>query len=577
MTIIKLRPEAGFTLADLKPYPLWVNWEERLKSESEKMIKPPLNSRTAGLASVTNPKDWSTYKEAAKTSDKIGIILGQCIGDKYVFGIDLDHCYRGHRLYRHAIDILERFNTYTEVSPSHQGLHCLFVMTLAAARVVKKMLGKSRLTMHVEGEEVALDVDARYYTVTEDRLEDHPKFLRVVEIADVQWLIETYGGKKKSPLSERDESDSGYGFRTMMSMASHGMTFDQAVAEMRKNSDRAAAWAKRVDQRQLERAWEAASRRVEKPAARSVERSTREKWVPNIITAAQLQTMKFPALKQIVPKYIVAGLTIIAGPPKIKKSFLMFNIGVAVATGGEFFGSKCKQGDVLFIALEDNGRRLKRRMRDQLGGKPWPERLHLVTEWPRADEGGLEAIYDWVKAHPDCRLILIDVLQLFRPHTKRTESAYEGDYNALKGLQILGLEKHIGVAVSHHNRKMGSDDPFDQVSGTHGITGVADTTLVMSAMGSGARLYGRGRDLVEDIDKALEFDEMGCKWVIVGDTDEVKKSDTRKRILQALKERPMSPVEVADVTGMKRTTARVMLMRMLHAGDVTKKGEKYCL
>ena len=584
-TIIPLRPGAGFTFAHLKPRRIWVNWEERLKSEHEKMIKPPINSRTGRLASSTNSKEWSTYKEAEDhDADKIGIVLGQCFDDKYVFGMDLDHCYSTKRkLHTYARAILERFNTYSEVSPSGQGLHLLFAMKREDGDQVKRMLGKNRLTMYVSGEEVALDVGARYYTVTETRLELYPDFLRLVSVEDVQWLLEGYRKKPAADVRpgvagiERDESDSGYAFRTMMSMAAHGMTFEQAVRELKRGRDRAGDWTRKVDDRQLQRAWEAASKRVEKPASAPRLAAKTEAWEPKLFSLAELQHKKFKALKEIVPDFIVAGLTIVAGPPKIKKSFLLMNIGIAVATGGEFFGKQCRQGRVLYLALEDNERRLKIRASSQMGGLPWPELFIATDEWPRSDEGGLDAIAAWLEKNPDCRLVMIDVLQKFRPHSKRGEGAYEGDYNALTGLHSLCSKKHIGMIVSTHTRKMAADDPFDTVSGTHGITGVADTTLVMSRMGDDdhARLFGRGRDIVKEIDHALEFNQLACKWVVLGETDEVRKSDTRKRVLKALKEHPMSPVELADEVHMKRSAIRNLLMRMMKDGEVSKKGDKY--
>jgi RecA-family ATPase len=95
-----------------------------------------------------------------------------------------------------------------------------------------------------------------------------------------------------------------------------------------------------------------------------------------------------------VKGYLVEGATILAGRPKIGKSWLALDWSVAVARGGFCFGDvRCKEGDVLYIALEDNKRRLKSRLAKILGliGE-WPEKLEYATEWPRANEGGLASI-----------------------------------------------------------------------------------------------------------------------------------------------------------------------------------------
>src|SRR3984893_3034929 len=115
---------------------------------------------------------------------------------------------------------------------------------------------------------------------------------------------------------------------------------------------------------------------------------------PIISTAKALKDEVFPPIKFIVKSYLVEGATILAGRPKIGKSWLALDWSIAVARGGVCFGDvQCKEGDVLYIALEDNKRRLKSRLAKLLGliGE-WPEKLEYATEWPRAHEGGLNSI-----------------------------------------------------------------------------------------------------------------------------------------------------------------------------------------
>ena len=47
---------------------------------------------------------------------------------------------------------------------------------------------------------------------------------------------------------------------------------------------------------------------------------------------------------------------------------------VAVAVGGKAFGIKeVRQGEALYLALEDNPRRLKKRLKKVLNGEPAPK------------------------------------------------------------------------------------------------------------------------------------------------------------------------------------------------------------
>ena len=153
-----------------------------------------------------------------------------------------------------------------------------------------------------------------------------------------------------------------------------------------------------------------------------------------IRTVTALQTMTFAQLKYIVPDLIVEGCVLLAGKPKHGKSWFALDLGLAVASARYCLGDKkCEEGDVLYLALEDGDRRLQRRITKllpTLGGK-WPERFNYETKWPRENEGGIEAIDAWCEAHPDARLVVVDVLAKFRaPSTKKNATAAEASARA---------------------------------------------------------------------------------------------------------------------------------------------------
>ncbi|HXQ45299.1 MAG TPA: AAA family ATPase, partial [Caulobacteraceae bacterium] len=246
--------------------------------------------------------------------------------------------------------------------------------------------------------------------------------------------------------------------------------------------------------------------------------------------------MHFPPIRWVVDAYIPTGFTLIAAKPKIGKSWLMLDIAVAVASGGYTLGDKhCVEGDVLYGALEDSQRRLKERMRKVIPHRgPWPRRLTLWTEMRPLEDGGLEQIEAWAKDAPDPRLIVIDTFAKVRSPKARDETAYEGDYR--QGGALKGLSDRIGVAIIavQHQRKMDADDPLDTVSGTTGLTGCADTILVMKREAAGVVLYGRGRD-IEEIEIAMEFQRDICRWRVLGEAAEVRMSDERSTVFNAFR------------------------------------------
>jgi AAA domain len=109
-----------------------------------------------------------------------------------------------------------------------------------------------------------------------------------------------------------------------------------------------------------------------------------------LLSSADLLKIEvFPPIKFAVKGYVVEGATILAGRPKIGKSWMTLDWNVAVARGGFCLGDiHCKQGEVLYLALEDNKRRLKSRLAKLLGEGEWPSSFEYATEWPRANEGG---------------------------------------------------------------------------------------------------------------------------------------------------------------------------------------------
>jgi hypothetical protein len=81
------------------------------------------------------------------------------------------------------------------------------------------------------------------------------------------------------------------------------------------------------------------------------------------INAETLLGMDFAPLEYVIPGYVVEGLTLLGGKPKLGKSWWAYDASIAVATGGKAMGSvDCEQGDVLYLALEDNRRRVKDRL-----------------------------------------------------------------------------------------------------------------------------------------------------------------------------------------------------------------------
>jgi hypothetical protein len=97
---------------------------------------------------------------------------------------------------------------------------------------------------------------------------------------------------------------------------------------------------------------------------------------PKTFTAAELLALELPEVRWTVPDILPEGITLMAGKPKLGKSWAALGLCIAVATGGVALGKvQVERGEALYLALEDNHRRLKKRLLKLLAGDATPEKL----------------------------------------------------------------------------------------------------------------------------------------------------------------------------------------------------------
>ena len=268
------------------------------------------------------------------------------------------------------------------------------------------------------------------------------------------------------------------------------------------------------------------------------------------ISAADLQRKDLPPIKFIVDKFLTVGLSILASPPKYGKSWMALDLGLSVTSGGRFLGYQTNRAEVLYLALEDSERRLKTRMCKLLAGKPAPAGFHFATTAHDADNGLFDELEGFLKDHPDTGLIIVDTLQRVRGAVHGKEGVYASDYRELGRLKAFADSHNVALLLVHHLRKMKDEgDPFNMISGTSGITGAADTSMVLvkeKRSDENATLSIVGRD-VESADTVLHFNRDACRWENLGDADwfaeqqarrEYQESPTVKTIKKLLEQSP---------------------------------------
>jgi hypothetical protein len=305
----------------------------------------------------------------------------------------------------------------------------------------------------------------------------------------------------------------------------------------------------------------------------------------DVVTAAELSHKEFPELVEFIAGIIVEGFGIVAGPPKLGKSWFTLVIALAVAAGGHAFGKlKCEPRPVLLLALQDSERRLQTRIKAVYGSDIPPHRLHILT---RIGPGLLIAtVSAWLLHHPN-GLVVLDTLGRARQQRRPGVDAYLEDYKA--GVELKNIvDAFPGSALLgvHHTRKAASGDFVDDLSGTLGLAGSADYVLVLRRprQSNEATLQITGRDAPEG---EYAFTVEDGKWILAGTSlaeasaaaqarrNERQLGDRTLDVLGIVDTRAASgevtcAADVAAKIGLSQTQARVYLNRLAESDRIVK-------
>jgi hypothetical protein len=286
----------------------WVGW--RSEKRDDRITKVPYYAE-GRMASTTDPSTWLTRAQANSLPRMtgVGIVLGKLSDEQWIAGIDFDTCIDGDgNVAPWAVEILNRVQSYSEISPSRTGIKIFFLIDAACVRAVLKALGTdddgkqkygatfkgskaNGAVHHAAGIEAA--IARRYFTVTGWRYPSSPGELREVSAETLLWIIQDYGprfkGQNGNPKNTGASSDTAEEpailKRLQQAMREHlsvknalayaatlgggsrsegGMAVVAALKAIRwtqgatfaalKSAPATAAWAQ--NQRELERAWQ---------------------------------------------------------------------------------------------------------------------------------------------------------------------------------------------------------------------------------------------------------------------------------------------------------------------------------
>ena len=319
------------------------------------------------------------------------------------------------------------------------------------------------------------------------------------------------------------DSERGYNKFSAYALLNHGGDFEAAGRELRRQGY-------------------GAETVVEPPQWTQEPIKEQTHTVTAIKTFAQVAAATFEPIRWIVPELIPEGCIILAGSPKIGKSWLATELCLCAASNGKrpFLGKYVlPHHGALYLALEDSDRRMNDRINKLISQLPvWsghhtpaPTEVSYATSWPILGKGCIEQITAHLDANPDCKLVIVDTLQKVKPQAAKNMTAYEIDYAIVAAFQEIAIKRGITIILITHLRKStgaANEDPFEQITGSMGISGAADASIVLhkGKASNIAELYVRGRDVEE---QSITIKMENCCWQYLGTGQE---SEGRKYLAE---------------------------------------------
>ena len=214
---------------------------------------------------------------------------------------------------------------------------------------------------------------------------------------------------------------------------------------------------------------------------------------------------------------ISQGLFVLAGAPKVGKSWLALDMCLSIAKGEKVLGKETLCGHAVYLSLEDSLIRLQNRLYE-LTDEP-SDNLNFAIMAESISNGLPEQIEYCRKRFDDLKIVFIDTLQMVR---NESESSYSSDYKELSVMKALADKLGIAIVLVHHTRKCSDSDPFNMISGSTGLSGCVDGSMVLIESKRGSRkakLHCVGRD-IENQEINVVFES--SRWKVSDDIKNVK-------------------------------------------------------
>lgn len=299
-------------------------------------------------------------------------------------------------------------------------------------------------------------------------------------------------------------------------------------------------------------------------------------------SAQDLLVSPLEGVAWLVEELITTGLVVLAGTPKVGKSWFCLCLGLCVSLGTTFLDHATECADVLYLCLEDQYGRIQSRLFHLVDVANDNLRFAIMAD--KLNSGLILQLERYLETYPRTKLIIVDTLQKVRVATG--DSVYASDYQDVGMLKAFADKHSLCVLLVHHTRKMDDEaNVFNTISGSNGILGAADECLLLAKdamFDDKATLSVTGRD-VDLAEYKLAFTD--CRWHLIEQTsrEELREREVPACVLSVLDFMAARPgawegtaTQLIEDAGLADATPAVLAKRLNeHHAFLAERGVEY--
>ncbi len=515
----------------------WVNWEVGTKR--------PLTINGSS-ASTTNPSTWSTYEEALKSSENIGIVF---ISDQKLLGIDIDHCILNNELLKDVETFVEKANTYTEISQSGEGLHLIISLTdsleLSANRhnpyevytssryfiVTQNVWGLEKEIRTMTPKEAVTLLETIGYPWETKKLENLQTPSNLIVIDDASLLKKMFssknGAKIKSlydgdiTLYNNDDSVADMAFCSHLAFWTGRNAFQMEKIWLSSPLGQREKTQSRKDYR--DRTISNAIRDCHETYNLHEEAVIKKSYPPSIKHSDFIVT-EFPPARYVVDMLCEKGaMNMISAPPNGWKSWWIFLLAGKIVTGTPLFDKfPTEKNNVMIVNEEDIPFLIQDRLKKLGLEDPSLPIYYRIAQGLKLTDDFINNLIEEAK-DKNIGVIMFDSLR----------AIHDSDENSSKEMQVV-LDQFkkinregITVVFTHHNKKSGQFRKPDDAEMSRGSTAInasisghislEETKKEGSKYLIVKHLKSKAGQKLEPFDVKINFDENNIKFEYSGE------------------------------------------------------------